>query len=188
VSFATVLPGISATKRLLEFLGLFENARTRPLADLGRWRVPLTNLGLFCILLPMLWPRLFFPLVWVGFLLVCDPFAHARRERSVLGALEQGRPGEPLVMLLAGMVCGVLWEVWNFWAGAKWYYTIPYLGGWKVFEMPLAGYLGFPVFALSFYAMAEVVHSGAEWVGMRPPGQRRLLWALVVLEIGRAHV
>jgi hypothetical protein len=50
--------------------------------------------------------------------------------------------------LLAGLVCGALWEAWNFWARTKWIYTVPGFEGLNVFEMPLAGFLGFPPFAV----------------------------------------
>ena len=49
-----------------------------------------------------------------------------------------------LALLASGAVCGVLWEFWNYWATARWTYTVPYLGDVKLFEMPVLGYLGFP--------------------------------------------
>jgi hypothetical protein len=55
-------------------------------------------------------------------------------------------------------VCGVLWEFWNYWALAKWRYVgVPVLPSIKLFEMPLAGYLGFPPFALEVYAMYHAI-------------------------------
>jgi hypothetical protein len=55
--------------------------------------------------------------------------------------------------LVAGCVCGWLWEFWNYWAAARWTYTFPILQQWKIFEMPLPGYLAYPVFALECFAM-----------------------------------
>ncbi len=57
-------------------------------------------------------------------------------------------PRDFYALLLSGVVCGILWELLNFWAGAKWKYTVPWPQGPKLFEMPLLGYLGFPPFAL----------------------------------------
>src|SRR5439155_1050642 len=54
---------------------------------------------------------------------------------------------------LRRVVYGVLWELWNYWAGTRWSYSVPYLGGVKIFEMPVLGYLGFLPFALEAYAM-----------------------------------
>jgi hypothetical protein len=58
--------------------------------------------------------------------------------------------------LYAGALCGVLWETWNYWAGSKWYYTIPFVGYFKIFEMPILGFLGFPPFALQCLVMARM--------------------------------
>ena len=52
-------------------------------------------------------------------------------------------------LLLGGLVCGLLWEFWNFWAAWKWVYSVPFFGSWKMFEMPVLGFLGFPPFAWS---------------------------------------
>ena len=59
------------------------------------------------------------------------------------------------IMFLAGAICGILWEYWNFWATSKWHYDIPraYLGHIKLFEMPAFGFLGFMPFAVESYAL-----------------------------------
>jgi hypothetical protein len=53
-------------------------------------------------------------------------------------------------MLLAGGMAGGFWAFFNFWVRAKWIYTVPLFDEWKLFEMPLLGFLGFPAFALEF--------------------------------------
>jgi len=84
--------------------------------------------------------------VWLGFILLLDPVN--RR----LGA--ETLTWERVVNLsLSGLLCGVLWEFWNYWARAKWHYSVPILEHFKVFEMPLPGYLGFPAFALECFTM-----------------------------------
>jgi hypothetical protein len=57
----------------------------------------------------------------------------------------------------SGALCGVLWELWNYWARAKWHYTVPIMPNVKIFEMPLPGYLGFPPFALEAFTMYVLV-------------------------------
>ena len=86
--------------------------------------------------------------VWLGFIFLLDPI-NARLGGDTLMA-DRSRTA---AFLGSGMLCGVLWEVWNFWAGAKWHYTVPIMEDWKVFEMPLPGYLGFPPFALECFTM-----------------------------------
>ena len=53
------------------------------------------------------------------------------------------------IIALGGLICGFLWEFWNFWAYPKWEYEIPLLGFGKVFEMPILGYGGYVPFAWS---------------------------------------
>ena len=56
-------------------------------------------------------------------------------------------------LLVAGGVCGILWEFWNYWAEARWVYTFPVWQEWKLFAMPLPGYLGFPPFAVECFVL-----------------------------------
>jgi hypothetical protein len=93
------------------------------------------------------------PLVWTGFILLLEPLNYRHGRPSWLGALTRGDASLVLALLAAGAVCGVLWEFWNYWALTRWTYAVPYLGHLKVFEMPVLGYLGFPLFALECYAM-----------------------------------
>ena len=72
---------------------------------------------------------------------------------SFLKELEYGKIQKFLTHFTAGIICGILWEFWNFWAYTKWIYTVPYWGDVKIFEMPVIGYLGFPAFALECYVM-----------------------------------
>jgi hypothetical protein len=56
-------------------------------------------------------------------------------------------------------VCGILWEFWNYWAGARWIYVFPLAQHWKLFEMPAPGFLGFPPFAVECFAMYEFLRA-----------------------------
>jgi hypothetical protein len=90
--------------------------------------------------------------VWLGFIFLLDPI-NAR-----LGAETLTR--ERIINLsLSGLLCGVLWELWNFWSRAKWHYTVPIMEHLKIFEMPVPGYLGFPAFALECFTMYVFVRA-----------------------------
>jgi len=102
-------------------------------------------------------PRYCFPLVWVGIVLILDPVLyHMDKEASFLGQASRGSYQRLIRLMLAGLSCGVLWEFWNYWSGAKWIYNIPFFNQWKVFEMPLPGFLGFMPFALECYLLWEL--------------------------------
>ena len=92
--------------------------------------------------------------MWIGLIFLLDPVLYRLDpEVSLLGRAEKGRYGLILRLLVAGLLCGFLWEFWNYWSGAKWVYTVPHFNFWKVFEMPVLGYLGFPPFALECYVL-----------------------------------
>lgn len=84
--------------------------------------------------------------VWLGFILLLDPI------NGRLGAETLTRD-RVINLGMSGFLCGLLWEFWNYWARAKWHYTVPIMEQFKLFEMPLPGYLGFPAFALECFTM-----------------------------------
>jgi hypothetical protein len=91
--------------------------------------------------------------VWLGFIFLLDPINAWLGAESLWIDMRDARYDRLVNLSLSGCVCGVLWEFWNFWAGAKWHYSVPIMERWKVFEMPVPGYLGFPPFALECFTM-----------------------------------
>ena len=93
-------------------------------------------------------PLYCFPLIWAfGFLLPL-PLVARRVRSSLLGDLEAGSAGRLMRILIAGMICGLIWEFLYHFARTRWIYTVPFLEDLKLFEMPPLGFLGFPPFAL----------------------------------------
>lgn len=157
IAYGTVLPGIFETTELLETLGLFKHASTRSIAVSQRVLNSLTGVGVLCLVFSVTLPQYCFPLIWVGFTFLLEPFLYRFGGRSLLGDLEKGDPKKIFLLLLAGMICGLLWEFWNFWSHSKWIYTVPYFEDLKGFEMPLLGFLGFPPFAVQVYVMYHTI-------------------------------
>jgi hypothetical protein len=100
--------------------------------------------------------------VWLGFIFLLDPINWQLGEESLLGDFHRAEYSRLKNLMLSGFLCGVLWEFWNYWAGAKWFYTVPIMENLKIFEMPVPGYLGFPAFALECFTMYVFVR--AIWV------------------------
>jgi hypothetical protein len=158
-SFATIWPAIFETADLLQALGLFSRP-IRPHAPFSRtYRTTLVLVGTLFLTMPVLAPlgigQYLFAPVWVGFVLLLDPLNYAWGGRSLLRDWEMGNSSLFWNFMAAGLVCGVFWEFWNYWAGARWLYIFPILQGWKIFEMPLPGFLGFPAFAVECFVMFE---------------------------------
>jgi hypothetical protein len=158
-SFATIWPAIFETADLISALGLSRDKREAGYAFRPSRHIIPFLLGLACLTLPLLVPPriggCLFGAVWVGFILVLDPINYSWGGRSFLRDLEQGQTSRLNAYLCSGLVCGILWEFWNYWASAKWLYVFPMWQNWKVFEMPLPGFLGFPPFAVECWVMYE---------------------------------
>jgi hypothetical protein len=148
VAFATVLPAIVVTVTLIENLGWLRTARVTPLSWTPGKRAAVLALGILSVLLPLAWPDVFYPLIWGSVIFLLEPWNRDHARRSFLRDLEQGEAGPFVRTLLAGLVCGGLWELWNYWARTKWIYTVPGFEDVKLFEMPVLGFLGFPPFAV----------------------------------------
>jgi hypothetical protein len=190
-AYATVLPGIFETYDLLRAHGIGDGWRMRA------WRIRPAGLaasvagGLTMLLAPLLWPRYAFPLIWGFAVFLLDPLCYLlRRVPSFLAQFERGDPRPFLRLLLAGLICGGLWEFWNHWAYTKWLYTVPYFEDLKWFEMPPLGFLGFPPFALECYVLVNVLNllrRGRGWEAAAGTGRgapRALALAAVVLAAG----
>lgn len=176
VSFATVIPGILVTARLLEYRGLFQHGHCPPLAAPHRLYRPFILTGVGMLLLPLLWPQFFFPLVWGAFIFLLEPLNHRFGAPSLLREWESGSLRRFFLLLIAGAICGFLWELWNFRAGSKWVYSVPYVGWLKIFEMPILGFLGFPPFAVEcFVMMSSFLLLRDSLKGSRSP-LLKLLW------------
>ncbi len=158
LSFASVLPGLIVTRKLLHLIGLDKiSPKSRvPMASIERLLPWSVLFGVVMLIVPIIWPSYFFPLVWGSFLFLLEPILYRNQAPSLLRRISYGDWSEIFGWLYSGALCGFLWETWNYWAGSKWYYTVPFVGQFKVFEMPILGFLGFPPFALESLVMARM--------------------------------
>jgi hypothetical protein len=105
--------------------------------------------------------------VWLGFIFLLDPINRRLGAESLAGDLHAGRTDRIVNLALSGVLCGVLWEFWNYWARAKWHYSVPIMEHLKIFEMPVPGYLGFPAFAFECFTMYVFVRRMFTKLGRR---------------------
>ena len=97
LAFATVLPGVLLGAEVLAALGIFRGRRGRPLTLPLAWEPAALLLGTACLVLPLVWPRYYFPLVWGAGFFLLDPFVKLLGGRSLIQAWLDGRaPGTPL--------------------------------------------------------------------------------------------
>ncbi len=161
LAYGTVIPAIYVTYSLL--FGLLRPLRTKRLAFRGysTYAVPL---GLLCLVLALLFPVFFFCLAWVFLAFVLDGYNYREGKPSFAADLERGDSTRLVAAAASGLICGFLWEFWNYWSITKWIYTVPFFERGKLFEMPSLGYLGFAFFAVETIAFVEVARSwAARW-------------------------
>ncbi|MGA9532942.1 MAG: hypothetical protein WBR18_09520 [Anaerolineales bacterium] len=183
-SFATIMPAVFITADFVSTLltrssGAPRGHATR-IAVGPDWAWFLIGLTLISIpaLLPTGPASYLFGAVWLGFILLLDPINERLGMPSLRAELSLGRLRPLAAYLLAGLICGLLWEAWNYQAfladGAFWVYTFPaalQVTGLHYGQMPLVGLLGFPPFALelrAFYLLLREMLGGNRVFGETP--------------------
>jgi len=157
LSFATIMPGIFFTAEILEIIGIFKRIKIARLKVTNKMIYSGIWIGLLFLILPLLIKQSYagylFAFVWTGFVFLLEPINYASRTESLLRDLEAGELHRILSLFVAGLICGLLWEFWNYWAATKWVYMAPFTMDVRIFEMPAAGFLGFGPFAWEYFSM-----------------------------------
>jgi hypothetical protein len=166
IDFSTVIPAVFETTMLVLTFNPVKRLQFSSLpgpVSRSRLHVPrfrlwlLMYVGAFMYLAIIFFPRLAFPFLWLWVFFLVDPLNWMRGRPSLLEQASRGDWHMVGGLALGVLVCGLFWEMWNFYAMPKWYYTVPYLGFLKLFEMPLLGYLGYIPFAWELYALYQYV-------------------------------
>jgi hypothetical protein len=170
-AFATVLPAVVSTTRLLQTSRALDAAFTGlPMLRIGhprRLAAALFLAGLLGITGIGVWPQWLFPVVWLSPLLVIEPLRIALGARPALSGPGTGDWRALGLPACAALACGVCWELWNHYSLAHWVYSVPYVDVLHVFRMPLIGYVGYlPFGAECIVVSALILGTHASW---RPP-------------------
>ena len=160
LSFSTVIPAVFGTAELSGSFNWIRNLPNGPKICPTRSNLILFGVsGLGMLILMLIWPKFFFPFVWLSIFCLIEPWNHQSGRRSLFESTRLG-DWRPLVALWIGcLICGFFWEFWNFWSYPKWIYQIPYVDFLHVFEMPVLGYLGYLPFALELFGLYHLMAS-----------------------------
>jgi hypothetical protein len=168
-AFATIFPAMFETADLFVVTFLKGQTGRRPIKLSRTMLFTFIVVGVAATVVPIIYPSEWFaPVIWLGFIFLVDPVNALRGWPSISNDLSRGDWRRLLSLLASGLVCGLLWEFWNYWALAKWTYTVPYFGNIKLFEMPVLGFFGFPPFAVECWVIYIFLRS------LLPPVKREI--------------
>jgi hypothetical protein len=156
INFTTVIPAVFGSAELMRsFLpGRLKGPAIRPTRVTT---IIFFLTGWVMLVLMVVWPGIFFPLVWFSLYFILEPINIWLRHRSLVDWTKDGN-WQPVVALWLGvLLTAFFWEMWNFLSYPKWVYQVPW-GNWlHIFEMPLLGYGGYLPFALELFAMYHLL-------------------------------
>ena len=182
--FSTVFFGLFETYEVLTAFSFARSIRAEPRELPGWVSYAVQGGGLVLIALSLLFSHYLAPLVWGSVTFLIDPWNYRRGARSVLWELSQGNWGLLLRLLVSGLLCGIVWENFNFYAPQKWIYTVRGLEELKLFEMPVLGFLGFPALAAdafaAYAALSFLFHGNETWETSKDrsqPLENRIPWS-----------
>ncbi len=156
VHFTTVIPAVFETAEFVASFGWVQRAARGRRAIVNRpLEVATFALGWLSFVCLIVNPAVSFSLTWLCVLMIVDPLNAWLGRPSLMRQAARGDWRNVLALGAAGLICGFCWELWNYRSYPKWYYTVPYVGFWKVFEMPLLGYGGYIPFAMELYALYQ---------------------------------
>ncbi len=160
-SFSTVLPAVMSVSlvlwRLFDFKGPFSKgpvisfpySRHMSMFFLVFFGLGFALIGYF--------PDYLFPLLWVSPLVIFCSFQAIAGQRTIFHPVTKGDWSRIVCFAISGLICGFFWEMWNFYSYPKWIYEIPFVGQFKVFEMPILGYFGYLPFGVECAVIAQLV-------------------------------
>jgi len=158
VAFSTVIPAVFGTAEWISSFGWVQRLGGGPRINADRrTTMVFFAAGWIMLALMLIWPRFFFPFIWLSIYFIMEPVNIWMGNRNlVLGT--QNRDWRPVIALWIGvLVTAFFWEFWNYYSYPKWIYTVPFVDFWHIFEMPLLGYGGYLPFALELYAVYHLV-------------------------------
>jgi hypothetical protein len=158
LSFTTVIPAVFGSAELFASFDFVQRLkRGFVIGTDTRTTLSFFISGWVMIALMMIWPKIFFPFVWLSVYFILEPLNVWLGNRSLADWTRIGDWRPVIALWLGVLLTAFFWEMWNYFAYPKWIYHVPW-GNWlHVFEMPLLGYGGYLPFALELYALYHLV-------------------------------
>jgi len=161
--FSTVLPAVLSTAQCLASFSWIGPAFGFDLPPhiarprLVAWTALLAAAAGLCLI--GVFPDYLFPLLWVSPLVILLSLQAVFREPHLLQLYRPENRRQVVAAMLAALICGFFWEMWNFGSLIRWTYDIPFVNRFHLFEMPILGYAGYLPFGLECLVIANGVQA-----------------------------
>jgi len=154
LSFTTVIPAVFGSAEFFASFDFIKRLGRGPI--IGRDKKTTASffaLGWIMLALMLIYPKIFFPFIWLSLYFILEPINIWLGNRSLADWTQKG-DWRPIISLWCGvLLTAFFWEMWNYFSYPKWVYHVAW-GGWlHIFEMPLLGYGGYLPFAQELYAL-----------------------------------
>jgi len=159
LSFTTVIPAVFGSAEFFASFDFVKRLVKRgPIIGTDKkTAASFFALGWIMLALMLLYPKIFFPFIWLSLYFIFEPINIWFGNRS-LAYWTQKRDWRPVISLWLGvLLTAFFWEMWNYYSYPKWIYHVPWGDWFRIFEMPLLGYGGYLPFALELYALYHLV-------------------------------
>lgn len=159
--FSTVLPAVLGTYDFLKTLkwagmGLdnyapldFKHPKAAARITLAICSAGLAGIGI--------WPDYLFPLLWISPFLIVTSVSTLMNRETVLSDVRRGNWRNIYLLAMAALICGLFWEMWNYYSLARWIYAVPFVEKFKIFEMPVLGFAGYLPFGIECAVVGGLV-------------------------------
>jgi len=158
LSFTTVIPAVFGSAEFFASFDFLDRFKPGPvIATDKRTTSAFFILGWIMLALMLIWPKIFFPFIWLSLYFILEPINVWLGNRS-LGDWTKNGDWRPVIALWLGvLLTAFFWEMWNYFSYPKWIYHVPWGNWFHIFEMPALGYGGYLPFALELYAIYHLV-------------------------------
>lgn len=154
--FSTFFLSILETVSLVDNLKIFK-PQTKFIKANNKWPLIFFITGIISIPVTIYYPQYFFPFLWITLFLLIDPLNYWGKRDSLISDAINNKWGRIFTLASGGIICGIFWEFWNYYADPKWIYSVPFVGFAKIFEMPILGYLGYIPFAFELFCVYSLI-------------------------------
>jgi hypothetical protein len=158
LSFTTVIPAVFWTAEFIASFSFLERLQRGPVIGTDkRTTASFFALGWIMLALMLVWPKIFFPFIWLSLYFILEPINVWLGNRSLAQWTAKGNWRPVIALWLGILLTAFFWEMWNYYSYPKWVYHVAW-GDWMhLFEMPVLGYGGYLPFALELYALYHLV-------------------------------